>query len=95
MKKIKIYILSAVCGLLAIGSIFLTIGSATSGAQIASLQSEETQALNQQQELQENLVQNLSISSLQEKSSELGFAKVSNLVYVGQAAGAVPIARLP
>jgi hypothetical protein len=59
---------------------------------MASLQSKETMLNAQQQELQENLVQNLSVNSLQEKSSELGFTKVTNLVYVSEG---VTVARLP
>jgi len=92
LKNIRVYLLSGVCGVLAVASIFMTIESATSGSEMASLQSKETMLNAQQQELQENLVQNLSVNSLQEKSSELGFTKVTNLVYVSEG---VTVARLP
>lgn len=92
LKSLRVYVLSGICGVLAIASIFMTIESATSGGEIASLQKEETQLTGQQQDLQEALVQNLSISSLQEKSQGLGFVKVSNLVYVSDGS---PVARLP
>lgn len=82
IKGIKFYLLSGLCGILAVVSIFMTIESGTNGGEIASLQKQESQLLAQQQELQQQLVQSLSTESLQEKSSELGFVKVGNLVYV-------------
>ena len=92
IKNLKVYLLSGVCCMLAIVSIFMTIESATSGGQIASLQKQETQLLAQQQDLQEALVQGLSIASLQDKSAELGFVQVNNLVYVSDGTS---VARLP
>lgn len=92
LKNLRVYLLSGVCGILAILSIFLTIESATSGAEIANLQKQELQLTNQRQDLQEALVENLSVSSLQEKSNQLGFTKITNLVYVSEN---VPVARLP
>jgi hypothetical protein len=92
IKNIKVYILGGFCGILAILSIFMTIETATSGAEIANLQKEEIKLINQQQEIKENLVEKLSTNFLQEKSTEMGFTKVGNLVYVS---GGVPVARLP
>ena len=73
-------------------SIFMTIEAATSGAEIADLQKKEAQLSNQQQDIEENLVENLSVNSLREKSTEMGFTKVSNLVYVSCG---IPMASLP
>lgn len=95
MKKNKIYILFGVCGILTTVSIFLTIGSASDGTEIASLQNKESQLMTEQQHLQENLVENLSISNLQEKSIELGFVKSSNLVYVRNSDNVASVARIP
>lgn len=90
--------MAGVCGILAVLSIFMTIESATSGAEVADLQKKEAGLLSQQQDLQQNLVENLSVNSLQEKSTEMGFTKINNLVYVANAenvVGSIPVARLP
>ncbi len=92
LKSFKVYFLGGICAVLAVLSIFMTIESATSGAEVSEIQKEQALLMSQQQDLQEALVSNLSVNSLQEKSSELGFTKISNLVYV---AGSVPVARLP
>jgi hypothetical protein len=90
-KNAKGYILGGVCGILAIACIFMTIETATTGAEIANLQTKQTQALVKQRELQEELVQALSVNKLQEQSSTLGFNKIQNLVYVTDTA---PVAKL-
>jgi hypothetical protein len=92
LKGVRVYVLGGICGLLAILSIFMTIETATSGAEIADLQKKETQLANQQQNIEASLVENLSVNSLQEKSTEMGFTEVNNLVYVS---GGIPVARLP
>lgn len=92
LKSLKGYLLSGVCAVLAVLSIFMTIESATSGTEVSEIQKQQAQLMSQQQDLQEELVANLSVNSLQGKSSELGFTKISNLVYVAES---VPVARLP
>jgi hypothetical protein len=92
LKNVRVYVLSGICGILAAASIFMTIDSAASGTEMADLQNKETALTSKQQQLQEDLVQNLSASSLQEKSVEMGFTKINNLVYVSEG---VPVARLP
>jgi hypothetical protein len=92
LKGVRVYVLGGICGMLAVLSIFMTIETATSGAEIADLQMKEIQLANQQQNIEANLVENLSVNSLQEKSIEMGFTKVNNLVYV---LGGIPMARLP
>lgn len=76
------YILSSVCGVMVILSLFMTIESSTNGAEMASLQKKETELMSQQQELQQTLVESLSVNNLAEQSSGLGFVKLSNLIYV-------------
>jgi hypothetical protein len=92
LKSLKGYFLGGMCAVLAVLSIFMTIESATCGTEVSEIQKKEAMLMSQQQDLQEALVANLSVNSLQEKSSELGFTKVSNLVYVAES---VPVARLP
>ncbi|HKB88246.1 MAG TPA: hypothetical protein VKC53_01215 [Patescibacteria group bacterium] len=92
LKSLRVYLLSGICGVLAVLSIFMTIQSASTGAEVAGIQNKESALLVQQRELETQLVENLSVNSLQEKSIEMGFTKVSNLVYVS---GRIPVARLP
>lgn len=82
LKGLKTYILSGVCGLLLLTSIFMTIETSTNGSELAKLQNSEAELLARQQELQQTLVETLSVNTLQEKSLELGFTKIGDLVYV-------------
>lgn len=85
MKKFKNYILITVCGILAVISVFLTIETSTSGAEVASLDKIATELTNQKRNLEESLVKGISMSRLEEKSSELGFVKPENMVYISSA----------
>ena len=82
MKNIKKYILIGFLGALAVSSVFMTVVTATSGAEVASLQKEESRLADQKRLLENTLVKTLSMNGLQEKSSGLGYEKPSNLVYV-------------
>ena len=92
LKSLRSYVLSGFCGILAVISIFMTIQSAATGAEVADLQKKESVLIGQERDLQEALVQSLSVNSLQIKSAEMGFTKINNLVYV---ADGIPVARLP
>ena len=88
----KNYILLTVCGVLAVSSIFMTIESATSGLAVAKFEEKEIELLDEKRNLEEVLVKTLSVTELQEKSGEMGFAKPADLVYVAQTP---PVAKLP
>lgn len=92
LKSVKVYVLGGICAVLTVLCIYMTIESTTTGAEIASLQNKQAQMLSRQRELQEELVQALSVNKLQEQSSTYGFAKINDLVYVTDAA---PVAKLP
>lgn len=92
IKNSRNYILLGVCGVLAIGSVILTIEVATSGAQIANLQSKELVLSDQKRQLEQELVKTISLGQLQEKSNELGFSKPTDTVYLSQVA---PVANIP
>jgi hypothetical protein len=97
-KGIRVYILCGICCLTLIASIYLTIESSTNGVEFAKLQKTEAQLLAHQEELQQTLVESLSVNTLQEQSSELGFSKVGNLVYIvnsGSVADSDAVAKLP
>lgn len=84
--------LIAICVILTIINVVITIGGAGSGAYISSLQKKEQQLGDQKRTLQDDLVKSLSLSDLQEKSQSLGFIKPTDLVYLS---GAAPVAKLP
>lgn len=93
IKNSKVLLWGILCLILTVGCIFMTIETSTSGAEMAALQTKEQQLLARQRDLQEQLVQSLSVQKLQEQSSTLGFARVQNLVYVTDSA---PVAaKLP
>lgn len=74
------------------GIVYLTIEMATSGASLARLEKEETRLLSQRQALNEELIKFSSLSSLEEVSSSLGFAKAQKTLYITQEEA---VAKLP
>lgn len=97
LKNSKIYIIGGVCAIMAAACVFLTIDCATSSSEIADLQTKEGSLIAEQQVLQQSLVETMSNGRLQDKSTTLGFSKVSNLVYIGgsDVASSHTVARLP
>ncbi len=93
LKNVKFYVLSTICGFMVVASLFMTIESSTNGAEMANLQKKEAELLSQQQELQQKLVESLSVNNLAELSSQHGFVKVSNLVYAQETVSVA--AKLP
>ncbi len=92
MKNFKKYILIGFLAALAVSSVLMTVVTVTSGAEVSNLQKQEAQLSDQKRYLEDTLVKTLSMSSLQEKSTELGYVKPVNLVYV---APPEPVAKLP
>ena len=71
---------------------FLTVETATSGAVLAKLEDEESSLLQQNKELEEAIVKASSLNDLENRSSELGFAKSSQILYIS---GSSEVAKLP
>jgi hypothetical protein len=92
MKNFKKYILIAVCSILAVSSIFMTVETATSGVEVSNLRNKEIALMNQKRDLEDSLIKNMSVSSLQQKSGAMGYEKPSVLVYVSPSQ---PVAKLP
>jgi len=90
--KYRNFILVGVCGILAIGSVIMTIEVSATGAQIASLQNKENVLSAEKRVLEEELVKTSSVSELQVKSAELGFTKPAETVYLSQS---LPVANIP
>lgn len=82
LGSLKKYILIGFLGVLAVSSVFMTVVTATSGAEVSNLQKEEAQLSDKKRYLEGALVKTLSMSELQEKSGSLGYGKPVNLVYV-------------
>lgn len=91
-KGIIKYILIGVCGVLAVSSVFMTVETATSGAEVSVLHKQEIELSDEQRSLEESLVKTISLDGLEQKSVELGYVKPTTLVYVGSSE---PVAKLP
>lgn len=87
------YVLFAVGGLLAISSILMTVETATSGVEVASLREKQSELSMEKRNLENTLVRSLSMSDLEQKGIEMGYVKPMNTVYVSESKEAV--AKLP
>ena len=92
IKDYKNFVLLGIIAILAIVNVVMTINTSATGVEIASLQDQETSLVNQKRDLQDLLVASLSVNSLQEKSSELGFVKPESTIYLSDS---VAVAKLP
>jgi hypothetical protein len=91
-KNIKKMALGMTFAVLALSSIFMTIETATSGVEIASLQKQEVGLQEEKRSLEESLVKSLSLGDMEDKSVEMGYTKPAALVYV---APPETVAKLP
>lgn len=91
--KLRKYILFTAAGILAVSSIFMTVESATSGVEVSSLRQKELELSMEKRNLETVLVKSLSISDLEQKGSEMGYTKPSQMVYVSGEGEAM--AKLP
>lgn len=87
MKKIQKHLLIISGAIFVVSSVFLTIESVASGAEMASLKNKEAALLSQRQELNEGFVKSISVSELQTQSVALGFIKPAELIYVQEGSG--------
>ena len=78
--------------MLAVSSVFMTVTTATSSAEVSSLQKEEARLSDENRYLKGELVKSLSSGNLQEKGEGLGYVKPGNIVYV---APPEAVAKLP
>jgi len=92
MNKLKKYILTIFLVVLAVSSVFMTVTTATSSAEVSSLQKEEARLSDENRYLKGELVKSLSSGNLQEKGEGLGYVKPGNIVYV---APPEAVAKLP
>lgn len=92
-RSLKRYMLFTVAGILAASSIFMTVETATSGAEVSQLRQRESQLSMEKRNLEASLVQYFSINKLEEKSTDLGYAKPSSTMYVYESQEAM--AKLP
>ncbi|MFC1625551.1 hypothetical protein ACFL1Q_00715 [Patescibacteria group bacterium] len=80
----KTYLLILITGLFLVSSVYLTIQTVTTGAELVELDSQKDGCLNNRRDLENELVKSVSVSNLVEKSSELGFVKPDeeSIVYI-------------
>lgn len=79
-------------GVLAVSSVIVTVETATSSMEVTKLKETEEKLIDQKRYLEQHMVKTLSNSGLQEKSSELGFAKPTEFLYIS---GSESVAQLP
>ena len=89
--KTKVLVLSAFT-IFALSAVLLTVETVSSGAEIANLEKTAKNLASQKRELEESFVKTISMGDLQEKSTEMGFVKAENLMYLS---GREPVAKLP
>lgn len=81
-KSFTKYILLTVVGVLAVSSIAMTVETASSGVEMAAIREEEGRLVSEKRNLENSLVRSLSMTDLEVKSTELGYAKPADTFYV-------------
>ena len=89
--KTKVLVLSTFV-VFALSAVLITIETVSTGAEMASLEKTSNVLLAQRSELESSYVKSISMGDLQERSTELGFVKPENLIYLS---GRDPVAKLP
>ena len=82
-----------ILGILAISSVLVTVETATSGVEVASLRKTESLLRMEERGLEGDLAKQLSVNDLDGKSGGLGYVKPSAMIYVSGSQEAV--AKLP
>ncbi|OGM02375.1 hypothetical protein A2115_02835 [Candidatus Woesebacteria bacterium GWA1_41_8] len=78
--------------LFVVSVVVFTIETATSGARLAKLEKQERALVQENSELSALLVESSSLTSLETKSSEMGFGIPQKIIYIGSEEG---FAKLP
>lgn len=81
-RSVTKYILLTVVGALAISSVAMTVETASSGVEVAALREEESRLVSEKRNLENTLVKSLSMTDLEVRSGELGYAKPTDTVYI-------------
>lgn len=89
---LKKYVLFFILFAFLVFGVFLTIQTATSGAEIAKLESEEERLKEQNQTYKEDILDKSSLKITGEKAGELGFIKPLQIVYLTEEE---TVAKLP
>lgn len=81
-KNFTKYILLTVAGVLAVSSIAMTVETASSGVEVAAIREEEARLVSEKRSLENSLVKSLSVRELETKSTQLGYAKPADTIFV-------------
>ncbi len=93
MKKINIdnkkpakrlALLWLIIGVFVVSIVFITIQSATMGAELAVLEEEERLLIKERQELSSRIIKSQSLTTIKEQSVQLGFIRPSDTLYFSQ-----------
>jgi len=92
MKKYKELIFTVVLIVLVIANVFFTVSVSASGAELTSIEENQSTLLSKNQELTDKITNESSLSTIGEKADSLGFSKPENIVYM---TAVEPVAKLP
>lgn len=81
-RGMRVYLTWIVSGVFIVATVFLTLTTATSGAEIAKLEDEEANLVSLNRELSDQIVMASSLSATSEKAESLGFAKPEKVLYI-------------
>ncbi len=81
-RSIIKYVLLGFGGIFAISSVIMTVETASSGVEVASLREKQSELEAEKRNLENILVKSLSLSDLEEKSVQLGYVEPSDTIYV-------------
>lgn len=90
-QKTKVLFLSTFV-VFAMSAVLITIETVSSGTEILALEKTAENLTSQKRELEESFVKTISMGDLQEKSTEMGFIKPENLMYLSKNES---VAKLP
>jgi hypothetical protein len=80
-------------GIIVVGGFtFVTIETATSGAELSALERKESVLAEENRNLKDSIVKDSSLIEIDQKSQELGFTKPSQIIYIN---GKEEFAQLP
>ena len=86
------YLIFASGVVFAVLTVFMTVQTIASSAKLAYLENEELKLIKENEELNNNLIENSSLSALSKSSESLGFVKPARFIYSEQSK---EVAKLP
>ncbi len=76
------FIIWAIIGLFMLAQVYFTIQTATTGAVLANLERQETELNKMNSDLSEKVISSTSLTAIEEKAQNLGFAQPKQVIYL-------------